>query len=92
MEEPEARPPPPLLADPATIGAVGRSAMARLAAHPATTRPSVLLRLAWAGSFVLLVLLIVMAFALRSEIIALWPASARAYTALGLYPQPETSQ
>jgi predicted Zn finger-like uncharacterized protein len=93
--EPEAPPPPPPApppVEPETIGVVRRSAMARLAAHPATPRPSVALRLAWGGSIVVLILLIAMAFAWRSEVIALWPASARAYSALGLHPLSETSQ
>jgi hypothetical protein len=51
-----------------------------------------MLRLAWVGSIALLTLLVVMAFAWRSEIIALWPPSARAYSALGLHPQPELNR
>jgi hypothetical protein len=50
------------------------------------------LRLAWAGSVVVFILLIAAAFTWRSEIIALWPASARAYSALGLHSQPEPNQ
>jgi hypothetical protein len=66
--------------------------MDRLAAHPASPRPSLALRLAWAGSIVLFILLIALAFAWRGKIITVWPPSARAYSALGLHSQPETSQ
>jgi hypothetical protein len=66
---------------------VSRSAMARLAAHPAIPRSSTALRLAWAGSIVLLLLLCAVAFAWRSQIVAAWPPSARAYAAFGLHPQ-----
>lgn len=93
--ESEAPPPPPSAPEPEdsrVIGEVRRSAMARLAAQPATRRPSFGLRLAWAGSIVVFILLIAMAFAWRSEIIALWPPSARAYSALGLHPEQQPSQ
>jgi predicted Zn finger-like uncharacterized protein len=91
-EAPPPLPPEPAPAEPETIGVVRRSAMDRLAAHPATARPSVALRLAWAGSIAALILLAAVAFVWRSEIIALWPPSARAYSALGLHSQPETRQ
>jgi predicted Zn finger-like uncharacterized protein len=66
---------------------VSRSAMARLAAHPALPRASTALRLAWAGSIVLLLLLLAVAYAWRSQIVAAWPPSGRAYAAFGLNPQ-----
>jgi predicted Zn finger-like uncharacterized protein len=95
--EAEVQPPPlPIVesepAEPLAIGAVRRSAMDRLAAHPASPRPSFALRLAWAGSIVVFILLIALAFAWRGKIITVWPPSARAYSALGLHSQPETSQ
>jgi predicted Zn finger-like uncharacterized protein len=65
------------------------SAMDRLAAHPAFPRPSIRLRMAWAGSFVLLALMIGAAYVWRSEIVAAWPPSARAYAVFGLHPQAE---
>jgi predicted Zn finger-like uncharacterized protein len=95
--EAEVQPPPLAVvesepAEPLAIDAVRRSAMDRLAAHPASPRPSLALRLAWAGSIVLFILLIALAFAWRGKIITIWPPSARAYSALGLHSQPETSQ
>lgn len=66
--------------------------MARLAAHPAMPRSSTRLWLAWAGSIVLLILLFAVAFAWRSQIVAAWPPSARAYAAFGLHPQTGPSQ
>jgi hypothetical protein len=60
--------------------------MARLALHPAMRRSSTALRLAWAGSIVLLILLGAVAFAWRTQIVAAWPPSARAYAAFGLHP------
>jgi predicted Zn finger-like uncharacterized protein len=65
---------------------VSRSAMARLAAHPALPRSSTALRLAWAGTIVLLLVLLAGAFAWRSQIVAAWPPSARAYAVLGFHP------
>ena len=94
--EPEEPLPPPApaaeTADSPVISEVRRSAMARLAAHPATPRPSSALRLAWAGSIILLVLLIAMAIAWRSEVTTLWPPSARVYSALGLQSAQGPSQ
>jgi hypothetical protein len=46
------------------------------------------LRLAWAGSVLALILFFAVAFAWRSEIITVWPSSARAFSALGLHTQP----
>jgi hypothetical protein len=100
---PEVEPSPPLepsQSTPPTDGAdarrsvmtVGRSAMARLAAHPALPRSSTALRLAWAASIVLLLLFLAAAYAWRGQIVAAWPPSARAYAALGLHPQIEPRQ
>jgi hypothetical protein len=61
--------------------------MARLAAHPATPGSPGVLRVAWAASIALIILLAAMAFAWRSQIVAAWPPSARAYAAFGLHPQ-----
>lgn len=92
--EPEA-PPPPVERQPApavamrsmprpTIATARPSAMARLAAHPAWPKPSIRLRLAWAGSLTLLVLAIGAAFTWHNQIVAAWPPSARAYAVFGL--------
>ena len=68
------------------------SAMDRLAAHarPAMPPPAARLRLAWAGSFALLVLAAAGAFTWRSQIVDAWPPSARAYAFFGLEPRTET--
>ena len=93
MPEPEAPPPPaPEPEDAAVTGAVRQSAMARLAAAPVTRRPSVALRVAWVGSIIVIILLIAVAFAWRNEITAIWPPSARAYSALGLHSQSGSNQ
>ena len=68
------------------------SAMERLAVHAAWPRPSTRLRLAWAGSVVLLVLAAGAAYAWRDQIVAEWPPSAHAYALFGLEPQTETSR
>jgi predicted Zn finger-like uncharacterized protein len=94
--EPEPAPEPPPLASPPEPevpeppSEVRRSAMDRLAAHPAMPRRPTALRLAWAGSIILLILLAAVAFAWRSQIVAAWPPSARAYAAFGLRPQTDT--
>lgn len=84
-EAPEPEPPQP-------AATVKPSAMARLAAQAETPRPSTALRLAWVGSIVLLILLAAVAFAWRSQIVAAWPPSARAYAAFGLHPHADASQ
>ena len=63
------------------------SAMDRLAAHPATARSPPGLRLAWAGSLIVLVLAVGAVFTWRTEIVAAWPPSARAYALFGLQPE-----
>jgi hypothetical protein len=45
-----------------------------------------LLRLAWAASVLILVLLAWAAYGWRAEIMHAWPASERLYAALGLLP------
>ncbi len=67
------------------------SAMDRLAAHPAWPRSSLGLRLAWFASVVLLILAAVGAFTWRTEIMAAWPPSTRAYAAFGLHPKQGSS-
>jgi hypothetical protein len=64
--------------------------MERLAAHAAWPQPSNQLRLAWAGSLVVLLLAIGAAYVWRSQIVAEWPPSARAYAVFGLQPQTES--
>jgi predicted Zn finger-like uncharacterized protein len=90
--------PPPPAPDVVTDGAAEQiatpapaTAMERLAMHAAWPRPSTRLRLAWAGS-VLLLVLAAAAYAWRGEIVAEWPPSARAYALFGLQPQTETSR
>jgi predicted Zn finger-like uncharacterized protein len=68
------------------------SAMDRLAAHADLPRPSVRLPMAWGASLVLLVLLAGGAYVWRSDVVAAWPPSARAYAAFGLHPQPESPE
>ncbi|MEJ0019349.1 MAG: zinc-ribbon domain-containing protein [Acetobacteraceae bacterium] len=88
--DPPPDPPPPATNGSAThvVATARRSAMDRLAANPAPSFPSVRLRLAWAGSVVLLLLLAAAAYTWRGPIVEAWPASARAYAAFGLHPQP----
>jgi predicted Zn finger-like uncharacterized protein len=62
------------------------SAMDRLAAYPAWPKPRLWLRLAWAGSLVLLVLGVGGAYGWRSQIVDLWPPSARMYAVFGMHP------
>lgn len=57
-----------------------------LAIEPATRREGTLLRLAWAASVLILVLLAWAAYGWRAEIMHAWPASERLYGALGLLP------
>lgn len=64
-----------------------RSAMDRLAARVEPPRPSIRLRLAWGGSILLLILLIGAAFLWRSQFVAAWPPSARAYAVFGLHSE-----
>jgi len=97
--EPSAEPEPPPQPEPAAapapsaaraeaVAPARQSAMDRLAAHSIPVGPSVVLRLAWAASVFLLVLLIVAAIVWRSDIVTAWPPSARAYAAFGLHPAP----
>lgn len=65
------------------------SAMDRLAAHPALPPPSTPLTLAWVASIALLVLVAGAVFTWRSQIVAVWPPSARGYAVLGLQPKTE---
>jgi predicted Zn finger-like uncharacterized protein len=92
-------PPPPARESPATVisqpapkepaaapivAPPRESAMDRLASHPATTRSRLPLRLAWAASFLLLVAAAFSAYAWRSEIVEMWPPSARMFAAFGM--------
>jgi predicted Zn finger-like uncharacterized protein len=90
---PIAAPAPVTVAEPPAAPVVASrrlTAMDRLAAHAAFPRPSVRLRLAWVASLVLLVLLAGAAYVWRSDVVAAWPPSARAYAAFGLHPQTES--
>jgi hypothetical protein len=75
---------------PQVVATARPSAMERLAADPARPRPSMQLRLAWAATVVVLVAAAAAACMWRSDIIAAWPPSARAYAAFGLHLQTET--
>ena len=85
-------PPPPATEPPATqaMPTARQSAMDRLAAQPALPPKSMRLQLAWAGSLVLLALLVSAAYVWRSDVVAAWPPSARAYSAFGLHPPTES--
>jgi predicted Zn finger-like uncharacterized protein len=60
------------------------SAMDRLAAHPVPLRSRQYLRLAWAASLLIIGLAFWGAYAWRSQIMEMWPPSARLYVALGI--------
>jgi predicted Zn finger-like uncharacterized protein len=77
--------PPPLTPPPPSAAAVPPlTAMERLASHPASLpRPSVALRVAWAASLVVLLLLGWGVIAWRTDLMRIWPPSARLYDALG---------
>jgi len=60
--------------------------MDRLAAHPVGPPSRSRLRLAWAASLVVLILLFVGGYAWRDQIVAAWPPSARMYAAFGMHP------
>jgi predicted Zn finger-like uncharacterized protein len=62
------------------------SAEQALIVEPSTRREGTLLRLAWAASVLVLVLLVWAAYGWRAEIMHAWPASERLYAALGLLP------
>ena len=97
MEIEEAEPPPPEPVAPVITEperepepaprSTRLSAMDRLAAHPAASHSPPGLRLAWAGSLIVLVLAVGAVFTWRSEIVAAWPPSARAYALFGLQPE-----
>ena len=85
--------PPSLATDAPTMQVVAtarQSAMDRLAADPAWPQKSMHLRLAWAATIAVLAVGAAAAYTLRSDIVAAWPPSARAYAAFGLHPQTET--
>ena len=62
------------------------SAMDRLASHPAGPQSRLRLRLAWAASLVLLSLGAWSAYGWRSQIVEVWPPSARMYAVFGMHP------
>jgi len=86
--------PPPATEAPAPEAAATarQSAMDRLTANPPAPQSSTRLRLAWAGSFAVLVLALFAAYTWRTEIVTAWPPSARAYAAFGLHPQAGTTR
>lgn len=60
-----------------------QSAMDRLAANPARTPSRLPLRLAWAASVLVLVVVVWAVFAGRTDIAAAWPPSGRVYALFG---------
>jgi hypothetical protein len=91
--EPPARPAPEPIAaatvqaeqpmpDPALTASTGQAPVV----EPPARREATLLRLAWAASVLILVLLAWAAYGWRAEIMHAWPASERLYAALGLLP------
>ena len=70
------------VAEPALTASVGEA----LVAEPSARREGTLLRLAWAASVLILILLAWAAYGWRTEIMHAWPASERLYAALGLLP------
>ena len=60
-----------------------QSAMDRLAANPARTPSRLPLRLAWAASVLVLVVVVWAVFAWRTDIAAAWPPSGRVYALFG---------
>jgi hypothetical protein len=61
--------------------------MERLASHPAPLpRPSASLRVAWAASLVVLLLLGWGVITWRTDLMRVWPPSARLYDAIGFTP------
>jgi predicted Zn finger-like uncharacterized protein len=70
------------VAEPALTASVGEA----LVAEPSARREGTLLRLAWAASLLILILLAWAAYGWRTEIMHAWPASERLYAALGLLP------
>jgi predicted Zn finger-like uncharacterized protein len=86
--EPAVPAPPavPAIDNGAMLSAARPSAMDRLAAHPVGPPSRSRLRLAWAASLVVLILLVVGGYAWRDQIVAAWPPSARMYAAFGMHP------
>jgi predicted Zn finger-like uncharacterized protein len=83
------RPEPPPVALAVTPPAVS-AAVIQPVVYPLRDASSTRLRLAWAASLVILALAIGAAFTWRNEIEAAWPASARAYAALGAHPKMQS--
>lgn len=73
---------------PVALPASGFTAMQRLSQAAGAPAPSIWLRIAWGLSIVLLVAVLWSAFNWRADIMRVWPASERAYAALGLSQQP----
>lgn len=81
--EPEQEP-PPVPREPEVRQPQPFTAMERLAAHPAVSRPDRLLQAAWALSAVVLVAALAGGYVWRGEIMHAWPPSARMYAAFGM--------
>jgi hypothetical protein len=59
--------------------------MDRLAADPAKPPAMLGLRLVWLASILVIVLALAGAYVWRSEVVASWPASERAYALFGVH-------
>jgi len=90
--EPEPETEPLLEAEPAVAHPQARvehpsgkfTAMERLSRAAEPPAPSLWVRIAWAVTAVLIVLMLWSAFSWRADIMRIWPPSTRAYAALGL--------
>ena len=80
------RPAVPAIDNGARRSASRPSAMDRLAAHPVRPPSRTRLRMAWAASLVVLVLLVLGGYAWRDQIVAAWPPSGRVYAVFGMHP------
>ena len=80
-EEPE-QAPPPVAREPGPLPAL--TAMDRLTAHPAMSRPDRMLQAAWGLSVVLIVVAIGAGYVWRGAVMHAWPPSERMYGMLGM--------
>jgi predicted Zn finger-like uncharacterized protein len=92
LEEPAIAVPRPVRVPEGAPPTPGPSAMERLAAHPALPQSRFRLRMAWAASLLLLILAGWGAYTWRSQIVEVWPPSARMYAAFGMHPGENTTR
>ena len=81
---PEPEREPETLPVPRTPSPPPLTAMDRLAAHPAMSRPDRLLQAAWGLSVLLIVVAVGFGYVWRGKIMHAWPPSARMYAAFGM--------